>query len=47
MLRVLTASIGRPEVPQAEGGDKWQMTDSFPFSVDDTWFCLNLTFLKP
>ena len=44
-LRSLTASVGRPEIPkgQEEINCKWQ---TFPFSVDDTWFCINLTFLK-
>ena len=33
--------------PQAERGNKMQVEDIFPFSLEDTWFHLNLTFLKP
>ena len=32
--------------PQVAQGNKLQVIDIFPFSVDDTWFCINLTFLK-
>ena len=32
--------------PQASGGSKLQVAEVFPFSVEDTWFCLNLTFLR-
>ena len=39
-------SLGRKaRGPQATGGNKLQVADFFPFSVD-TWFLLNLTFLK-
>ena len=33
--------------PQAARGNKLQVADIFPFSVENTWFHLNLTFLKP
>ena len=33
--------------PQAAGGNKLQVADILPpFSVEDTWFCLNWTFFK-
>ena len=32
--------------PQVARGNKLQVTELFAFSVDDTRFCINLTFLK-
>ena len=43
-LRVLTASV---RGPQAVGENQLQVADFFPFSADNTWFCLNLIFLRP
>ena len=42
------SSLGREaRGPKAAGRNELQVADSFPFSVEDTWFPLNLTFLKP
>ena len=42
------SSLGREaRGPKAAGRSELQVADFFPFSVGDTWFPLNLTFLKP
>ena len=48
MVTESVSSLGREaRGPKAAGRNKLQVADFFPFSVDDTWFHLNLTFLKP
>ena len=41
------SSLGREaRGPKAAGRSELQVAGFFPFSVGDTWFPLNLTFLK-
>ena len=48
MVTESVSSLGREaRGPKAAGRSELQMADFFPFSVDDTWCRLNLTFLKP